>query len=146
MFMESRGCKQNPLMYPLWVFATDVLVDLFQIITFRLATLAQSVIAHFEFGAREGGSNIRLFANSIYLGFFDHEYGVCASVRRSLRRFRDEFDPCGSKGFFYLLKRRRVAGTISTDFNVIDGRHSYYEGQLPRLSPERSNLRQRGPS
>jgi hypothetical protein len=51
-------------------FATDVLVDLFRLSLFRLATLAQSVTSsHFEFGAR-GGSNIRLFANSIYLGFF----------------------------------------------------------------------------
>jgi hypothetical protein len=31
----------------------------------------------------------------------------------------DEFDPCGNKGSFNLLKRRRVAG-VSTDFNVID--------------------------
>jgi hypothetical protein len=31
----------------------------------------------------------------------------------------NEFDPCGSKGFFNLLKRSRVAG-VSTDFNVID--------------------------
>src|SRR5215468_4396759 len=31
----------------------------------------------------------------------------------------NEFNPCGNKCFFNLLKRRRVAG-VSTDFNVID--------------------------
>jgi hypothetical protein len=31
----------------------------------------------------------------------------------------NEFDPCGSKGSFNPLKRRRIAG-VSTDFNVID--------------------------
>ena len=52
-------------------FATDVLVDLFRLSLFRLATLAQSVTSsHFEFGAR-GGLNIGFFAKSlIYLGFF----------------------------------------------------------------------------
>jgi hypothetical protein len=67
----------------------------------------------------EVGPNIRHFAKSACLFGLLQPLAFAQPNPGAATVLVDEFDPCGNKGSFNLLKRRRVAG-VSTDFNVID--------------------------